>query len=90
MTRFVRKNRNSSLRMMKITFPSFQKVAITVETFRVNRHQLTYVIDMHPDRLHDAKIKHRSKLRRTIQIVDCQEEKNNLQGTGAMNSENPM
>lgn len=64
--------------------------AETLEAFRANRRRLRTEMYMQPDKLHDARINHNSKLDLTVPIVDCQDYKKGLEWTEATNYENPV
>ena len=45
---------------------------------------------MHPDRPHDARIRHKNNLELTIPLVDCPDHARNVEGTGVTNEESPV
>lgn len=52
---------------MKITLPSFQMAAATLEEFCANR------LHMYPDGPHDPRINHKNTLELIISLLDCRD-----------------
>lgn len=86
--RLIEMDEDSWLPLMTIIFTPSHMVLAILEALCANKRRLPNAIQMHLDRLHVARTKHKGKMELAIPYMDCPDREINVEKRWATNTEN--